>query len=256
MIEATASPADFGFLLLVWCALSLAAAGVVKGLIGIGIPMVSIALLSLAISIPQAVVLLPVPILVTNAWQSINSGYFLKTLSRFWPLLLALVAGTAVGGYLLATVELHKLQMAIGAALVVFAALNLASPRLFLPAKAEAGAGALAGGLGGVLGGMSALFAPPILMFLVAIRLHKDEFVGTINTIYLIGGLVLTAALAGFRVMGAAEFGWSALATLPLFAGMLLGQKLRHRISQEAFRKGLLVAVMLIGMNLFVRAVV
>jgi len=255
MFEAAASPADFGFLLLAWCALSLAIAGVVKGLIGIGIPMVSIALLSLAISVPQAVVLLPVPILVTNAWQSTTGGYFLNTARRFWPLLSAMIVGTVIGGHMLATVETRTLQMIIGATLVAFAALNLSNPRLSLPAKVQPGAGALAGGLGGVLGGMSTLFGPPILMFLVALELHKDEFVGTVTTIYLIAGAVLIIVLAGFRVMGAAEFGWSALATLPLFAGMLAGQKLRHRISQALFRKGLLIMVMLIGTSLFLRAV-
>lgn len=242
--------------MIAWCILSLAAAGVVKGLIGIGIPTVSIALLSLVISIPQAVVLLPVPIMVTNAWQSMNSGYFLKTVRRFWALLLALVAGIAVGGHLLATVDQAKLQMISGAALATFAVLNLTSPRLSLPERAETSAGVLAGGLGGVLGGMSGLFAPPILMYFVALRLHMDKFVGTINTIYFIAGTMLLLALAGVRVMGAAEIGWSALATLPIFAGMLLGQKLRHRISQDAFRRVLLVAVMLIGISLFVRAVV
>lgn len=255
MFEVAASPADFGALLLAWCALSLAVAGVVKGLIGIGIPVVSIALLSLAISVPQAVILLPVPILVTNAWQGLTGGYFVNTLRRFWPLLSAMTVGTIVGGHMLATVDTPTLQMIIGAALTVFAALNLSNPRLSLPAQAEPGVGAVAGGFGGVLGGMSTLFGPPILMFLVALKLHRDEFVGTVTTIYFIGGVILIATLAGLRVMGAAEMGWSALATLPLFAGMLVGQKLRHKISQEAFRKGLLVAVMLIGVSLFVRAV-
>ena len=255
MLEAGTSPSEFGVLLILWCALSLAVAGVVKGLVGVGIPMVAIALLSLAISVPQAVVLLPVPILVTNAWQAIANGYFLKTLRRFPALITTMIVGTAIGGHMLATVEIHTLHMVIGVTLIVFAGISLANPRMSLPVKAETAVGTVAGGLGGLLGGMSALFGPPVLMYLVALKLQMNEFVGTVTTIYFIGGLVLLVVLAGFRVMGPAEIGWSALATVPLFAGMLLGERLRHRVSQDAFRKGLLVTVMLIGISLLVRAI-
>ena len=72
--------ADAAFLL--WCAVSLAVAGVVKGVTGIGIPMVSIALLSLVISVPQAVALLPVPILVANTWQAFRGGRFASSQRR------------------------------------------------------------------------------------------------------------------------------------------------------------------------------
>ncbi len=102
---------------------------------------------------------------------------------------------------------------------------------------------------------MSSLFGPPILMFLVSLKLPKDEFVAVVGAIYLLGGVFLLAALAGVRVLGGQELLLSALAAPPLLAGMALGQRLRDRISQEAFRKGLLITVMLIGVSLLVRAV-
>ncbi len=62
--------------------------------------------------------------------------------------------------------------------------------------------------------------------------------------------------LTGFRVMGPAELAASALATLPLLAGMFLGQRLRDSVSQALFRRGLLMTVMVIGANLLIRAVI
>ena len=241
--------------LLLWCAASLAAAGVVKGVTGIGIPMVSIALLSLVISVPQAVALLPVPILVANTWQAFRGGRFRSSLHRFRPLIIALAVGMVIGALLLKHVDDRVLQAVIGVAVVVFSITSLSTPKLQVPANLERPLGTAAGAVGGVLGGMSSLFGPPILMFLVSLKLPKDEFVAVVGAIYLLGGIFFLLALAGVRVMGGQELLLSALATPPLLAGMALGQRLRERISQEAFRKGLLITVMLIGVSLLVRAV-
>ncbi|MDX1528361.1 MAG: TSUP family transporter, partial [Gammaproteobacteria bacterium] len=222
---------------------------------GIGIPMVSIALLSLVISVPQAVTLLPVPILMANTWQAFRGGRFRSSLRRFRLLIAALALGMIVGAMLLKHVDDRVLQAVIGLAVIVFSITSLSTPTLRVPAVLERPLGTAAGAVGGVLGGMSSLFGPPILMFLVSLKLPKDEFVAVVGAIYLLGGLFLLAALAGVRVLGGQEFLLSALAAPLLLAGMALGQRLRERISQEAFRKGLLITVMLIGVSLLVRAV-
>ncbi len=241
--------------LIAWCTGSLAAAGVVKGVTGIGIPMVSIALLSLVISVPQAVALLPVPILVANTWQAFRGGRFRSSMRRFRLLIVALALGMIVGAMLLKQVDDRVLQAVIGLAVIVFSITSLSTPTLQVPPGLERPLGTAAGAVGGVLGGMSSLFGPPILMFLVSLKLPKDEFVAVVGAIYLLGGVFLLAALAGVRVLGVQEFLLSALAAPPLLAGMALGQRLRERISQEAFRKGLLITVMLIGVSLLLRAV-
>lgn len=241
-------------LLIAWCAGSLAAAGVVKGVTGIGIPMVSIGLLSTVISVPQAVALLPLPILAANSWQAFRGGRFRPSLQRFRPLIIALALGMVVGALLLAHVNDRVLQAVIGIAVMVFSITSLSTPELRVSARAERPLGAVAGALGGVLGGMSSLFGPPILMFLVSLHLPKDEFVAAIGAVYLLGGVFLLVALAGVRVLGPEEVALSALATPPLLAGMALGQRLRDKISQRAFRTGLLLTVMLIGASLLLRA--
>ena len=246
---------EHGAALLLWCAASLAVAGVVKGVTGIGIPMVSIALLSLVISVPQAVALLPVPILVANTWQAFRGGRFRSSLQRFRLLILALAVGMVIGAILLKHVDDRVLQAIIGVAVMVFSITSLSTPTLQVPAGLERPLGTAAGAVGGVLGGISSLFGPPILMFLVSLKLPKDEFVAVVGAIYLLGGVFLLAALAGVRVLGGQELLLSALAAPPLLAGMAIGQRLRERISQETFRKGLLITVMMIGVSLLARAV-
>ncbi|NIM74430.1 MAG: TSUP family transporter, partial [Gammaproteobacteria bacterium] len=106
-----------------------------------------------------------------------------------------------------------------------------------------------------VLGGMTTFFGPPLIMFLFALDLEKDVFVGTISTLYLCAAVPLAFALGMFGVMGAQEYLWSTIAAAPLFLGVLIGQWLRARISQSLFRRGLLVMLLVVGVRLVYRAI-
>ena len=62
-------------------------AGAVKGVIGLGLPMVSLALLTVALDLRTAMALLVVPSLVANLWQSAVGGNAKVILCRLWPFL-------------------------------------------------------------------------------------------------------------------------------------------------------------------------
>ena len=60
-------------------------AGMIKGTIGLGLPAVSMGLLTLVISPFQAATLLIIPSIVTNLWQLFAVGNVLSLIKRFWP---------------------------------------------------------------------------------------------------------------------------------------------------------------------------
>lgn len=69
-------------------------AGMIKGTIGLGLPAVSMGLLTLVISPFQAATLLIIPSIVTNLWQLFAEGNVLSLIKRFWPLLLGIIVGS------------------------------------------------------------------------------------------------------------------------------------------------------------------
>jgi uncharacterized protein len=76
-------------------------AGFVKGVIGLGLPTVSIGLLGLLMTPAQAAAILVVPSLVTNIWQAAVGGGLIALARRLWPLLAGICLGTIVGAALL-----------------------------------------------------------------------------------------------------------------------------------------------------------
>ncbi|MBV8697456.1 MAG: sulfite exporter TauE/SafE family protein, partial [Bradyrhizobium sp.] len=71
-------------------------AGFVKGVIGLGLPTVSVSLLAVAMPPGQALAIVIVPAIVTNIWQTFVGPYLRDIVRRLWPLMV----GTAIGIWL------------------------------------------------------------------------------------------------------------------------------------------------------------
>jgi len=199
--------------------------------------------------------LLPIPILLSNIWQSLHSGRFLITLKRFGPLTAALVIGTFIGARLLVDIDQRTLIGIVGLAVLTFAVSAHFPKHLQIGQRTERWLGVPIGFFAGLLGGMTTFFGPPIIMFLFALNLDKDEFVGTISTLYLCAAVPLAVGLGMVGFMGTQEYLWSTAAAAPILVGVLAGQWLRSRVSQSAFRRGLLLMLLVVGVRLIYRAV-
>ncbi len=241
-------------LVLVLCALALLLAGSVKGTLGIGMPLVAVPLMSLLVPVPVAVALLPMPILLANLWQAFAGGYFVASVRRFWPVIISLVVGVLLGARLLASLDRSLLYLVVGVGVIVFSLSGRFAPGFRLSARAERPLGVLAGFLAGTVGGISTMYGPVLVPYLVALRLPKDEFVGAIGTLYLIGIVPLLAAFAGFGLMGPAEFAWSSAAVVPVAAGVVFGQWLRRHVDQQRFARAVLTLLLFTGASLVWRA--
>ena len=71
-----------------------ALAGLIKGTIGLGLPAMSMGLLTIFMSPFQAATLLIVPSMLTNFWQLFAEGHVLKLIRRFWLLLAGIILGS------------------------------------------------------------------------------------------------------------------------------------------------------------------
>ena len=71
-------------------------AGFVKGVVGLGLPTVSMGLLAVTMPPSQALAIVIVPAIITNIWQTFVGSYLRDIFRRLWPLLI----GTALGIWL------------------------------------------------------------------------------------------------------------------------------------------------------------
>lgn len=235
-------------------ALAFLAGGIVKGAVGIGLPLVAVPIMAMVLKPTTAIALPIIPILISNLWQTWECGYFLVSLKRFWTLFIALIPTTLIGGQLLVSVDAETSAMLLGSMLIVFCVLQLSPVSLHIPARAERWLSPIIGLASGFVGGMTSFFGPIPVTYLILLKLPKDEFVGTIALFYLIACSMLYIMLAAHEILTLDELLVSALALVPVMAGLLLGRMLRRRISQEIFRRALIVVLFILGLSLLARA--
>ncbi len=240
---------------LILIALTFLLAGTVKGVIGMGLPSVSLALLTASLGLPQAMALLIVPSFVTNVWQAVAGGHALRILKRIWPFLVMASVTVWLGAAALTRVNLDLLSALLGVLLVLYAVLGMSGARFSLSPRREVWAGPVLGAVNGVLTGMTGSFVMPGVIFLQAIGLPRDLLIQAMGMLFTVSTLALAISLQGIGLLTAELGGVSAVAVVPALIGMVLGQGLRRRLSEALFRRIFFVALLLLGLYIIADAV-
>lgn len=229
------------------------AAGFVKGVIGLGLPTLSIGILSLVMAPAQAAALLIAPSLITNILQMRPWATLVPLARRLWLMLAGLTVGTLAGAGWLTGGDTRAAAAGLGLALIVYAALGLAKARFRVAPTAERWVSPLIGLSTGLVTAATGVFVIPAVPYLQAIGLEKDDLVQALGLSF----LVSTLALWGALVLGGAGIGSVALGSLlmlaPALAGQFVGQALRTRIDAATFRLWFLIGLLILGAVLVAR---
>ena len=234
-------------------ALTFLFAGFVKGVIGLGLPTVSMGLLGLITTPAEAAALVVVPSLATNLWQLASGSHLRPLLTRLWPMLLGICLGTAAGAVLVSGIGESASTRALGLVLALYAAAGLALPKLALPRRAEPVMGPLAGIATGIVTAATGVFVIPAVPYLQAIGLAKEELVQALGLSFTVSTVALAASLALTGTLAAPVAGASLLALVPAAVGMMLGRLVLSRIAPAAFRIWFFLGLLALGLHLALR---
>ncbi len=229
--------------------------GLVKGITGLGLPIVSIAILLNFLPPTTVLALVTVPILITNLWQAFRSGDMWEPVRRFWPMALVLLVSLWFSARLVVVMDPRLLFGVLGVCVCIFSVSSYVRPTGALSPKTERWLGPVAGAAGGFLGGISTIWGPPMMMFFIMLHLPKESFVRAVGFIWFAATIPLLVAYIDIGIVNEKTLPLSIYACVPGMIGMLIGARIRRRINQETFRKIMLAAIFLIGLNLIRRAV-
>jgi len=222
-------------------------AGFVKGVIGLGLPTIAMGMLGFILGPAQAAALLLVPSFLTNLVQMGPPHAALAMARRLWPMLLGVVLGTALGGWLWGGFGGRLGAVLLGLALIAYGLLGFAAWRPAWPVRVGLPVGLATGALTATTG----VFVLPAVPWLQAQGLGREALVRALGLSFTVSTLAL-AALVALALAGEAAW-WSALAVLPALLGQRLGEAVRPRLSEAAFRRLFLLALLGLGVALVLR---
>ena len=242
--------------LIATAAAAFTAAGIVKGVIGLGLPLTALAVLTLSTGLREAVPLIIVPVLITNAWQMTRGGALAPLFGRFWTMILPLGFGAWLGTVLLFVIDETLVGGLLGVVIIAYSLVNIFALRFRIPPEHEPWYSPGVGLLSGLQTGLTGSVGGPVAIYFQALGLDRETFLRAVSLSFFLTALPWGGTLIaeGALTLEAAAIGTAAL--LPSFAGMWIGQRLGARLSQEVFSRGVFGFLILVGANLIRRAIV
>jgi len=232
----------------------VAFAAAVKSALGFGFPLISIPIAANLIGPRTAVLLIAIPVAVTNFAILLRGGGRRGDLRRFAGMLLGVVGGTVLGAQLLGRLDPRWIALAVGATGVLFAVMSLLNLVPAIPIRAQSYAGPAVGLLSGVMGGTTGIFAPLIAAYIHTLQVEKRAFVYWLTASFLLGGLTQVVSYYRLGLYTGSLVGYALAACVPALLGTQLGFWVQNRLSAVLFRRGVLLLVLLSSLNLLLRA--
>jgi uncharacterized membrane protein YfcA len=236
------------FLILIAAAFLLA--GFVKGVIGLGLPTVSMGLLAVTMQPSHALAIVIVPAVVTNIWQTFVGPYLRDIIRRLWPLMVGTVVGIWLNAGMLTGPYSRYGGIVLGVLLVIYAIIGHSRFSFSVAPRNEKWIGGIVGLLTGVASAATGVQVIPSMPFMQAIGMERDELVQALGVFFTVATVSLAFNLTSAGLLTAATALPGAVALAAAFIGMFIGQTVRSRMQPEAFRRWFLIAMIFLGIYL------
>jgi uncharacterized protein len=233
--------------LLIFIAAAFLLAGFVKGVIGLGLPPVSMGLLAIAMPPAHALAIVIVPSILTNIWQTFVGPHLRNIMRRLWPLMLGLVAGTRLNAGMMTGPYARYGSILLGILLVIYAAISLRRFVFPISRQNEKWIGGMVGLISGVIAAATGVQVIPSMPYFHAIGMEKDEFVQALGVFFTVGTLALAFNLTVGGLLNESTAVPGIVALACSFIGMATGQAVRTRLEPETFRRWFLISMMFLG---------
>ena len=230
-------------------AVALACGAVVKGVTGMGLPLVALPFLVVVFGLQHSIGILLIPILATNAWQlyRFRGSRSLPGTTFLPPFLFGGAIGVAAGSWLLVMAPERYLLIGLGVLLLGYVVLRLTRPALLVGEAAARRAAVPVGAGAGLLQGATGISAPIGVTFIHAMKLGRDAHVFAVSAMFLLFAVVQLLALAGSGVMQPEWYVHGLFALAPVAMFMPVGQWVGGKLNAVAFDRMILLFLGLMG---------
>ena len=226
-----------------------------KGLAGMGLPLIATPVLAGVFGPRQAVVIISIPILVSNTLLLVTGWRRVPRVLNGIALMLVLGAlGTLVGVQLLASLDQRVFAALISLLVVLFL---MRGDRLLgddPDARRVRVAGPIVGLIGGVLQGSTSIASPLVGSYFHARKIAPADFVVVLAALFQLNSIVQIGSFVGLGLLTPDLLALGIAGLVPNLLGLIAGIELRGRISPAAFRRVIVVFLTLSVVNLLWRS--
>jgi len=227
-------------------------AGLVKGVVGFGLPTIGIGLGALISDIPTAMMLILVPTFFTNIVQVLGTGSVATVLKKTWTFLLGAVILIPFGLWMVVLVPEFPFERLLGLSILIYSLASLKGFNPVMRMKNNHFLGLALGLLNSVLTGMTGSMSVPGVMYLRALQLSKEDLLCAMGMLFFTSTLALGGSLWWLdRASGELSI-LSIVMCVPVALGVWVGMRVRGVLSEDQFKQIFLSAFTVLGAYLAV----
>jgi len=229
-------------------------AGTVKGIVGFGLPLVSITLLTPIYGLVDAIAVMVLPAVVTNFWQAVSGGGLIVLWRRLWSLYLLGVVSTVVAASVLVQVDAQWPTALLGCVILIYSIGGLGAWQLPEPGRRETWLSPVMGVITGGITGLTGVLVFPLAAYVQALNLDRRMFFQAMGIYLLLANVALAVA---FGWQDAFPEGVTYLALVGVvmgLIGMVLGQRIQGYLSGQRFKQVFFCSLAVVGAYIFLRA--
>ncbi len=243
---------DYSLLQFAVLAAAFLVGGIVKGTIGFGLPLVTIALMANVVPPKEAVGISVLPTLASNLLLVLEAKHPGAVIRRHGALMAMLPIGVAVGAMSIRAIDGQTLLLGLGIVVIVFAVLDVFQLRLTVPPGRERLSGAAAGFAGGLFGGLSGVYGPPMVLHLLGLGLDRTAYISAVGILWTTAAASITIAFGVVDLLTAPLALIAIALMVPMAAGMGVGRLVRLRLNPVWFRRAIAAGLFAAAVRLVV----
>lgn len=232
----------------------LTVAAFVNGTIGFGFALLAVNALAAVLDAKTGVIVMSVITPITTGLQSWHHRDRRDVLPRLRAMIAASLVGSLVGTQLLVRLPGHAITLALGVFTIWFAVRSMRAERPPMAGSTERWLGPIAGVVGGISNGALGASGPVFGSYLTAIGLRGADFAFAISIAFFAMAILRIGLLAALDQYTLTIVGTGLALAVPAVLGQRVGFWFRGRLRTRALYRGVLVVLLVAGVNLLVRA--
>jgi len=238
---------NIDYLILIQIIIIFFAGGIVKGLIGVGLPTVTLTFLSFVFDIKEAISIILIPVIITNLYQMINGKYLKQIINDTKVFQISALIFIFPGFYFLLIFKSNTVLIILALILIYNSALGLIKYEIKFKNFKSNYYQLSIGSLTGIVTGITGIYTMPFIFLIQSLKYKKNKIIQLMGLTFFIFSSAQFLLFSLSDLINTKVLILSSVACVPIFLGVYLGTHLRENISETLFK--LLFNLMLIFMG-------
>ena len=210
--------------------------GLVKGTIGVGLPTVTLTLLSFFFDIKDSISFILIPVILTNLVQMLD-GKELKSIFQQTKFFLITSVVFVIPGFLiLRAINSNTILLILASLLVLNSCLVLFNKIITIKRHTSFQTQFWIGALTGITTGVTSIYTMPFIFLIQSLKFNKDKLIQLMGLSFFLYSLTQFTLFYSFSMINEKVLLFSSVACVPIIFGVISGKYLRKVLSEQAFK--------------------